>query len=67
MHEDNENLAWYAIRTRFNPLSLLYRLYERLLFRRVKGIYSPSIRKEVRRADGKSLPSCHRIIPARTD
>ncbi len=19
MHEDNENLAWYAIRTRFNP------------------------------------------------
>jgi hypothetical protein len=60
MHEDNENLAWYAIRTRFKPLSPLSRLYERHLLRRVKG--SLSIRKEVRRADGKSLPSCHRII-----
>ncbi len=65
MHEENENLAWYGIRSRFNPLSLLYRLYERHLLRRVKGSFS--IRKEVRRADGKSLPSCHRIIPARTD
>ncbi len=36
MYEDNENLAWYAIPSRFNPLSLLYRLYERGLLREVR-------------------------------